>query len=81
MRHEKKLLLYMITNLATIDISRNFLGQKIGVKNILQKSKENKNMKEQNQTTAIVIEQIQQKIAKFEWFEQEKVSDRNFADF
>ena len=71
----------MITNLATIDISRNFLGQKIGVKNLLQKSKENKNMKEQNQTTEIVIEQIQQKIAKFEWFEQEKVSDRNFADF
>ena len=50
-----KLLLQMITNLATINTFRsNFLGQKVGSKNLLEKSDENMNMKEENQTTAVL---------------------------
>ena len=50
-----KLLLQMITNLATINTFRsNFLGQKVGFKNLLEKSDENMNMKEENQTTAVL---------------------------
>ena len=45
----------MITNLATINTFRsNFLGQKVGSKNLLEKSDENMNMKEENQTTAVL---------------------------
>ena len=50
-----KLLLQMITNLATINTFRsNFLKQKVGSKNLLEKSDENMNMKEENQTTAVL---------------------------
>ena len=45
----------MITNLATINTFQNFLGQKVGFKNLLEKNNENMNMKEQqSQTTAIL---------------------------
>lgn len=44
----------MIKNLATIDIARNFPGQKICLKK-LEKCKENIDMKEQNKTTAILV--------------------------
>ena len=43
------------TNLATINIFQNFLGKKFSFKNLFKKSKENMNMKEQNQTTAILV--------------------------
>ena len=44
----------MIRNLATINIFWNFLGQKVVFKNLLEKKKENINMKEQNQATEIL---------------------------
>ena len=44
----------MTTNLATINIFQNFFGQKVDFQNFLEKNKENMNMKEQNQTTAIL---------------------------
>ena len=50
-----KLSLYMITNLATINIFQNFLGQKVSFKNLLEKNKENRNMKGQNQTITILV--------------------------
>ena len=50
-----KLSLYMITNLATINIFQNFLGQKVSFKNLLEKNKENRNMKKQNQTITILV--------------------------
>ena len=53
--HKMKLLLQMIRNLATINTFQNFLGQKVGFKNLLEKNNENMNMKEQNQTTAILV--------------------------
>ena len=43
----------MITNIATINTFQNFVGQKVGFKNLLEKKNENMNIKEQNQTTAI----------------------------
>ena len=49
-----KLLLQMITNLATINTFQNFLEQKVGSKSLLEKNNENMNMKEKNQTTAIL---------------------------
>ena len=39
-----------------MNISWNFLGQKIGVKNLLEKNKKNMDMKVLNQTTAILAE-------------------------
>ena len=45
----------MITNLASINTFQNFLGQTIGFKNLVEKNNENMNMKEQNQTTAILV--------------------------
>ena len=60
----------MITNLATINTFQNFRGQKVGFKNLLEKNNGNMNMKEQNQTTAILagLNKFNSKIAKFEWF-------------
>ena len=60
----------MITNLATINTFQNFRGQKVGFKNLLEKNKPPTNMKEQNQTTAILagLNKFNSKIAKFEWF-------------
>ena len=45
----------MITNLATINIFQNFLGQKVHFKIPVKKNKENMNIKEQNQTTVILV--------------------------
>ena len=50
-QHEMKLSLQMLKNLATIDIFQNIFGQRDGFKNLLEKNKENMNIKEQNQTT------------------------------
>ena len=60
----------MILNLATISIFQNFLGQKVGFKTFLEKSKENMNTKEQNQTTAILVGLIKfdRKTTKLKWF-------------
>ena len=44
----------MITNLATINNFQDFPRQKAGFKISLKKNKENMNMKEQNETTAIL---------------------------
>ena len=60
----------MITNFATINTFQNFLGQKVVFKNLLEKNSENMNMKERNQTTAILVglNKFDKKITKFEWF-------------
>ena len=57
----------MITNVAAINTFQNFLGQKVGFKNLVEKNNENMNMKEQNQTTAILAG-LNKFITKFEWF-------------
>ena len=44
----------MITNLVKLNIFQNFIGQNAGFKILLEKNKENMNMKEQNQTTTIL---------------------------
>ena len=44
----------MVTGTAIINIFQNFIRQKVGFKISLKKSKENMNVKEQNQTTAIL---------------------------
>ena len=72
----------MILNLATINIFQNFLGKKVGFKTFLEKNKENMNIKEQNQTTAILAGLIKfnRKTTKLKQFQQQKLSDRYFTD-
>lgn len=71
----------MIKNLATIDISRNFPGQKICLKK-LEKCKENTDMKERNKTTAILVwlNKFNKKQEDLNCVHKKK-SERNFTHF